>query len=91
MRCTFSPKPPVSLPVFLIGLICSVTVLPSLTRAVACFVFSGVIKLSKPRSSSLPQRPQFESSFSHFFSFSKDTRREGSCVEGWGLNGAAFP
>ena len=49
MRCTFSPNPPVSLPVFLIGLIWSVTVFASFTRASADFVFSGVIRFSRPR------------------------------------------
>ena len=62
------------------------TVLPSFTRASACFVFSGVIRFSSPRSSSLPQRPQFESSFSHCFSLSSVTSRAGSWVDGCGLN-----
>ena len=47
------------------------------------FVFSGVIRFSMPRWSSLPQRPQFDSSFSHCFSLSSVTSRPGSCVDGW--------
>src|SRR5215813_15149362 len=36
---------------------------PSFTRPAACFLFSGVIRLRAPISSSLPQRPQLERSF----------------------------
>ena len=36
---------------------------PSFTSAAACLRFAGVIRLSAPISSSLPQRPQFERSF----------------------------
>src|SRR5262249_55252254 len=35
----------------------------SLTSAAACFRFAGVIKLRAPSWSSLPHRPQFDSSF----------------------------
>src|ERR1700730_6070861 len=40
----------------------SETVMPSLTSAAACFRFAGVTRLSAPSVSSLPQRPQFDSS-----------------------------
>src|SRR5215510_6429929 len=39
---------------------------PSLTSAAACFRLAGVIRFGAPISSSLPQRPQLESSFFHF-------------------------
>src|SRR5262245_33845884 len=41
----------------------SETVTPSLTSATAARRLAGVIRLRAPISSSLPQRPQFESSF----------------------------
>src|SRR5678816_431312 len=43
----------------------SETATPSFTSAAACGRFAGVIKLSVPSSSSLPQRPQLESSVCH--------------------------
>src|SRR5215469_5893713 len=36
---------------------------PSFTRAAACFLLAGVIRFRVPIWSSLPQRPQFDSSF----------------------------
>src|SRR5512145_493666 len=41
------------------------TATPSFTSAAACARFAGVIRLSVPSSSSLPQRPQLESSVCH--------------------------
>jgi hypothetical protein len=38
---------------------------PSLARAAACLLFSGVIRLRAPISSSFPQRPRLERSFFH--------------------------
>ena len=38
------------------------TLVPVLTRLMACFRFAGVRRLAAPSWSSLPQRPQFESS-----------------------------
>src|SRR4051812_2513411 len=40
----------------------SETLTPSFTRAAACLRLAGVIRLLAPTWSSLPQRPQFESS-----------------------------
>src|SRR5262245_61316989 len=48
---------------------------PSLTRSAACFRFCGVIRFSVPFSSSLPQRPQFDSSTFH--------RSMSACVTVW--------
>src|SRR5579863_10339851 len=39
---------------------------PSLTSAAACLRLAGVIRLTAPIWSSLPQRPQFESSVIHW-------------------------
>src|ERR1700682_6026701 len=39
------------------------TASPSFTSAAACFRLAGVMKFAAPSSSSLPQRPQFDSSF----------------------------
>src|SRR5262245_14939805 len=44
----------------------SETAKPSLTSAAAALRFAGVIRLSAPISSSLPQRPQLVSSVCHF-------------------------
>src|SRR5688572_20004024 len=41
------------------------TATPSFTSAAACALFAGVTRLSVPSSSSLPQRPQLESSVCH--------------------------
>src|SRR6516165_3457855 len=41
----------------------SETEMPSFTEAAACFTLAGVMRFTLPFWSSLPQRPQFESSF----------------------------
>src|SRR5215510_11037819 len=55
---------------------------PLLASASACWRFSGVMRLSAPRSSALPHRPQFDSSF-HSCSY----RARG--IGGWGAAGAS--
>src|SRR5882762_3508724 len=67
----------------------SETTVPSLTSVSACLVLSGVTRLSVPRSSSAPQRPQLESDCSIATTCSKVMRRAGSWVEGCGAIGVA--
>src|SRR5262249_8569285 len=84
MRCTVSPNDQLSICLVRFGYWCSESDTASLTSRSAALVFSGVIRFSVPRSSAFPQRPQFDSSFSHFFICSGVTRCSGACVSGSG-------
>src|SRR6516162_6298956 len=85
--CVVGPKLKLSIARSRLAKRASETTTPSFTRRNASFVFSGVARLRVPRSSSLPQRPQFESSCSIASTCSKVVRWVGSWVEGCGAVG----
>src|SRR6516162_7092242 len=88
ISCCVSPKLKLSTAFSRLAKRASDTTTPSFASASACLVFSGVTRLSVPRSSSLPQRPQLERLFSIATTCSNVTRCAGSCVDGCGAVGA---
>src|ERR1700752_568068 len=62
-----------------------VTLSPWVTRRAACWRLAGVIRLMVPSSSSLPQRPQFDS----VFRYSRTVDSEGT-PDGAGTSGPAL-
>src|SRR5258706_3925963 len=89
ISCLVGPKLKSSIVFSRLAKRASDTTVPSLTSVSACLVFSGVTRLSVPRSSSAPHRPQLESDCSIATTCSKVMRCAGSWVEGCGAIGVA--
>src|SRR5712664_672285 len=89
ISCLVGPKLKSSIAFSRLAKRASETTVPSLTSVSACLVFSSVTRLSVPRSSSAPHRPQLESDCSIATTGSKVMRWAGSWVEGCGAIGVA--
>src|SRR5215471_4558189 len=79
ISCLVGPKLKSSMVFSRLAKRASDTATASLTSPSACLVFSGVTRLSVPRSSSRPQRPQLESDSSIATTCSKVMRCGGCC------------